>query len=521
MVNIHIDDNSEQIRIRVKPTSNSVLSTIGNETFYNGLAKEWAISPDLVQGIDYSSKYYASKAKESADIAGSAIEDLEAAKDEAIGNITDAKTDAISDMETAKQEKITDIENTASDFEEDLTLLTQRAETAAANAQTSADFVVNNAPTATVTQTSTGAIIITKDLTHGTTTANILNGAKGDKGDKGDQGEQGIQGEQGEKGDTGDDGYSPTATVTKTGNTAVITITDKNGTTTASVYDGSSSGGIWGNITGTLSAQTDLQNALDAKVNKSGDTMTGILNITRTSGSNFVHMKSGQITRGSAPSSTVTLGFMEIADTNNQWIGKNQLQLSNTGEFKMELSTRNASSDSTSKLSVGWDNANRAFATAPATSTARTNATDIITRGYFTTYISEQIQPIATDLNGKADTDLTNTTNQAKILMSRMAMPSNRYINLTLGASGATYTAPANGYILWSQQMPANNGMWVLVNDNQNQYLYGESTTTGTVAGISIFLPVMKGYSWSTNYTGGTVNDYRFIYAQGSESEAS
>ena len=420
----------------------------------------------------------------------------------------------------------------------DLTLLTQRAETAAANAQTSADFVVNNAPTATVTQTSTGATITTKDLTHGTTTANILNGAKGDKGDKGDQGIQGIQGIQGEqgiqgiqgeqgekgdkgdKGDTGDDGYSPTATVTKTGNTAVITITDKNGTTTASVYDGSSSGGIWGNITGTLSDQTDLQNALDAKVNKSGDTMTGILNINRTTGSNFVHMKSGQITRGSAPSSTVTLGFMEIADTNNQWIGKNQLQLSSTGEFKMELSTRNASNDSTSKLSVGWDNDNRAFATAPATSTARTNATDIITRGYFTTYISEQIQPIATDLNGKADTDLTNTTNQAKILMSRMAMPSNRYIDLTLGASGATYTAPANGYIYWTQRLPANNGMWVLVNDNQNQYLYGKSINSSTTSGITIFLPVMKGYSWSTNYTGGTLDAYRFIYAQGSESEA-
>ena len=36
----------------------------------------------------------------------------------------------------------------------------------------------------------------------------------------------------------GVDGYSPTATVTKSGNTATITITDKNGTTTATVTDG-------------------------------------------------------------------------------------------------------------------------------------------------------------------------------------------------------------------------------------------------------------------------------------------
>ena len=102
-------------------------------------------------------------------------------------------------------------------------------------------------PTATVTQTGTGATITITDAT-GTTTATVLNGEKGDKGDQGDtgatgpQGEQGIQGIQGEKGDTGAtgaDGYSPTATVTKTGGTATITVTDKSGTTTAEVKDGS------------------------------------------------------------------------------------------------------------------------------------------------------------------------------------------------------------------------------------------------------------------------------------------
>ena len=40
------------------------------------------------------------------------------------------------------------------------------------------------------------------------------------------------------KGATGDDGYSPTANVSKSGKTATITITDKNGTTTAQVEDG-------------------------------------------------------------------------------------------------------------------------------------------------------------------------------------------------------------------------------------------------------------------------------------------
>lgn len=39
-------------------------------------------------------------------------------------------------------------------------------------------------------------------------------------------------------GTDGQDGFSPTATVSKSGNTATITITDKNGTTTASISDG-------------------------------------------------------------------------------------------------------------------------------------------------------------------------------------------------------------------------------------------------------------------------------------------
>lgn len=56
------------------------------------------------------------------------------------------------------------------------------------------------------------------------------------RGLKGDQGDQGVQGVQ------GNDGFSPIATVEKVGDTATITITDANGTTTATVSDGASGG---------------------------------------------------------------------------------------------------------------------------------------------------------------------------------------------------------------------------------------------------------------------------------------
>ncbi len=50
-------------------------------------------------------------------------------------------------------------------------------------------------------------------------------------------------------------------------------------------------------------------------------------------------------------------------------------------------------------------------------------------------------------LSNKADIDASNFNADGKSLLSGLGMPSNRYIDLTLGASGATYTAPANGYI--------------------------------------------------------------------------
>ena len=51
-------------------------------------------------------------------------------------------------------------------------------------------------------------------------------------------GQPGAQGEQGEQGVPGQDGFSPIATVTKSGTVATITITDVNGTTTTTISDG-------------------------------------------------------------------------------------------------------------------------------------------------------------------------------------------------------------------------------------------------------------------------------------------
>ena len=63
-------------------------------------------------------------------------------------------------------------------------------------------------------------------------------GQDGAQGPKGDTGPQGQKGDTGAQGPAGADGFPPTATVTQTSTGATISITDKTGTTTATVTSG-------------------------------------------------------------------------------------------------------------------------------------------------------------------------------------------------------------------------------------------------------------------------------------------
>lgn len=84
-------------------------------------------------------------------------------------------------------------------------------------------------------------------------------GAKGEQGEKGEKGDAGTPGKNGVNGKNGADGYSPTATVTETNTGATITITDKNGTTTATVKNGENAEAtLWGDFTPGWDGQATL-----------------------------------------------------------------------------------------------------------------------------------------------------------------------------------------------------------------------------------------------------------------------
>lgn len=86
-------------------------------------------------------------------------------------------------------------------------------------------------PTVTVNKLGDATTVTVTDR-NGTTTAQILNGSPGEKGDPGARGEPGPAGVKGA------DGFSPTVAVNKVGRVTTITVTDKNGTTSAQILDG-------------------------------------------------------------------------------------------------------------------------------------------------------------------------------------------------------------------------------------------------------------------------------------------
>lgn len=92
-------------------------------------------------------------------------------------------------------------------------------------------------------------------------------------------------------------------------------------------------------------------------------------------------------------------------------------------------------------------------------------------------------------------------------------MPSDRYIDLTLGASGSTYTAPANGYFVLNKRATGTN-QYIYLGDVENKMAIRLNATEPSNG--QIFLPVRKNEKVNVSYTyGGDTIEFRFVYAEG------
>ena len=101
--------------------------------------------------------------------------------------------------------------------------------------------------------------------------------------------------------------------------------------------------------------------------------------------------------------------------------------------------------------------------------------------------------------------------------MAHQAMPSTKYIDLTLGSSGTVYTAPADGYVAIRQYFAsAQNVNFVGI------YHYEASIdimqSRPAESDVATFMPIKKGQRFRVYYndiTSNVASYFRFVFAEG------
>ena len=118
-------------------------------------------------------------------------------------------------------------------------------------------------------------------------------------------------------------------------------------------------------------------------------------------------------------------------------------------------------------------------------------------------------------LSNKADIDASNFNAAGKSLLSGLGMPSGRYIDLTLLASGSSYTAPANGWFSAHCATKASSSCYLLNNTNG---INAAGTVIEQLTDGRCYIPVNKGDVINFFYNRMDVSKgafLRFIYAEG------
>ena len=121
------------------------------------------------------------------------------------------------------------------------------------------------------------------------------------------------------------------------------------------------------------------------------------------------------------------------------------------------------------------------------------------------------VSALAEALNEKLDRDGYNATNDIKEMMANMGMPSDRYIDLTLPATGGYVIAPDDGYITIEGYSNGGSSNHVGLNSDKVRNLSEASWNAGYAS-----IPVSKNDSVRVWYASVTITVFRFYYANGS-----
>jgi hypothetical protein len=101
-------------------------------------------------------------------------------------------------------------------------------------------------------------------------------------------------------------------------------------------------------------------------------------------------------------------------------------------------------------------------------------------------------------------------------------MPSKSYVDLTLGASGSSYTAPADGYVQIAATTSGTQyiNIYTKVDDaaaeSMNNMLLYQQITGASNYTLTPMIPVRAGQIFYVNYNASNVPLFRFIYTKAS-----
>ena len=136
------------------------------------------------------------------------------------------------------------------------------------------------------------------------------------------------------------------------------------------------------------------------------------------------------------------------------------------------------------------------------------------------TEIQVDIDKIATDLNGKANKDLSNIipTQDVKSEITSWAFPDSAFTNLTLGSSGTEYTASDTGYVSIDKRAGGAAQYVQITPSSSGAPRNLQGSYTGYTSGCECWawLFVKKGDKFKVVYTtSGNTEWFRFIKAKG------
>ena len=134
---------------------------------------------------------------------------------------------------------------------------------------------------------------------------------------------------------------------------------------------------------------------------------------------------------------------------------------------------------------------------------------------YLYFYVGETVQNANLINAGRIEEKVAGLIPDNSSVIAGYAMPSSRYIDLTLGASGTGYTAPANGWVM-IEKVANGAGQRLALGVSSCQRYTFNSHASGDILAQTI--PVKKGTSFYVSYSlGGATNMFRFIYAEGEQ----